>query len=151
EDYAAIQGAVYAVGGWTDAYKNAIPRLLEGLSAPRKGLIGPSAHGYPHFASPGPQIGFLQEMLRWREYGLKGIDNGVMDGPMLRRWMMESVKPASRHETLPGRWVAEPSWPSPRIMPQRLFSTCTRPVNRCGSAMAYSTSAIATDTKSLRC
>jgi predicted acyl esterase len=30
EDYAAIQCPVYAVGGWTDGYKNEIPRLLEG-------------------------------------------------------------------------------------------------------------------------
>src|SRR5262249_43856965 len=122
-DYAAIQCPVYAVGGWTDAYKNAIPRLLERLSVPRKGLIGPWAHGYPHFARPGPQIGFLQETLRWWDYWLKGIDTGVMDEPMLRAWMTESVKPASRHETLPGRWVAEPSWPPPGITPQRLFLT----------------------------
>ena len=103
EDYAAIQCPVYAVGGWTDAYKNAIPRLLEGLTVPRKGLIGPWAHGYPHFALPGPQIGFLQEMLRWWDYWLKGIDTGVMDEPMLRAWMTESVKPAS-----PSRRVAGP-------------------------------------------
>jgi predicted acyl esterase len=50
--------------GWTDAYTNAIPRLLERLTVPHKGLIGPWAHGYPHFALPGPQIGFLKEMLR---------------------------------------------------------------------------------------
>ena len=65
-----------------------------GLTVPRKGLIGPWAHGYPHFALPGPQIGFLQEMLRWWDYWLKGIDTGVMDEPMLRAWMTESVKPA---------------------------------------------------------
>jgi predicted acyl esterase len=123
EDYAAIQCPVYAVGGWTDGYTNAIPRLLEGLKAPRKGLIGPWAHAYPHLARPGPQIGFLQEMLRWWDYWLKGIDTGVMDEPMLRAWMMDSVKPASRHETLPGRWVAEASWPSPGITPRRLFLT----------------------------
>jgi putative CocE/NonD family hydrolase len=114
---------VYAVGGWTDAYKNAIPRLLERLTVPRKGLIGPWAHGYPHFALPGPQIGFLQETLRWWDYWLKGIDTGVMDEPMLRAWMTESVKPASHHEALPGRWVAESSWPSPGIMRERLFLT----------------------------
>ena len=123
EDYEAIQCPLYAVGGWTDAYKNAIPRLLERLTVPRKGLIGPWAHGYPHFALPGPQIGFLQEMLRWWDYWLKGIDTGVMDEPMLRAWMTESVKPASHHEALPGRWVAEPSWPPPGITPQRLFLT----------------------------
>jgi pimeloyl-ACP methyl ester carboxylesterase len=123
EDYNAIQCPVYAAGGWTDAYKNAIPRLLERLTVPRKGLIGPWAHGYPHFAFPGPQVGFLQEMLRWWDYWLKGIDTGVMDEPMLRAWMMESVKPASHHEARPGRWVAEPSWPPPGMTPQRLFLT----------------------------
>ena len=123
ENYEAIQCPVYAVGGWTDAYKNAIPRLLEGLMVPRKGLIGPWAHGYPHFALPGPQIGFLQEMLRWWDYWLKGIDTGVMDEPMLRAWMTESVKPASHHDTLPGRWIAERSWPSSGITPRRLFLT----------------------------
>jgi len=64
EDYGAIQCAVLAVGGWTDGYTNAIPRLLEHLTAPRKGLIGPWAHAYPHFALPGPQIGYLQDTLR---------------------------------------------------------------------------------------
>lgn len=44
EDYGAIQCAVYAIGGWADAYRNAVPRLLEGLHAPRKGLIGPWCH-----------------------------------------------------------------------------------------------------------
>jgi predicted acyl esterase len=123
EDYAAIQCPVYAVGGWTDGYKNAIPRLLEGLKVPRKGLIGPWAHAYPHFALPGPQIGFLQEILRWWDHWLKGVDTGVMDEPMLRAWMTESVKPAAHHDTLPGRWVAEPSCPPPGVMPRRLFLT----------------------------
>jgi uncharacterized protein len=123
EDYAAIQCPVYAVGGWTDGYTNAIPRLLERLAVPRKGLIGPWAHAYPHFALPGPQIGFLQDMLRWWDHWLRGEETGVMDEPMVRAWMADSVKPATYHETLPGRWVAEPSWPPPQRTPYRLFLT----------------------------
>jgi predicted acyl esterase len=123
EDYDAIQCPTYAVGGWTDAYKNAIPRLLERLDVPRKGLIGPWAHAYPHFALPGPQIGFLQEALRWWDYWLRGVDTGVMDEPMLRAWMTESVKPAPYHETLPGRWVSERLWPPARTAMHRLFLT----------------------------
>ncbi|MGZ5910892.1 MAG: CocE/NonD family hydrolase [Reyranella sp.] len=123
EDYAAIQCPVYAVGGWTDGYTNAIPRLLERLAVPRKGLIGPWAHAYPHFALPGPQIGFLQDMLRWWDHWLKGAETGVMDEPMVRAWMTHSVKPAPYHETLPGRWVAEPSWPPPESKSLRLFLT----------------------------
>jgi predicted acyl esterase len=61
--------------------------------------------------------------LRWWDYWLKGVDTGVMDEPMLRAWMTDSVKPAPHHDTLPGRWIAEPSWPSPGIKPRRLFLT----------------------------
>ena len=123
EDYGAIQCPVYAVGGWTDGYTNAVPRLLKGLKVPRKGLIGPWAHAYPHFALPGPQIGFLQEMLRWWDYWLKGIDTGVMDEPMLRAWMTDSVQPATHHDILPGRWIAEAAWPPAGMAPRRLFLT----------------------------
>ncbi len=123
EDYDAIQCPVYAVGGWTDGYTNAIPRLLANLSAPRKGLIGPWAHAYPHVALPGPQIGFLQEALRWWDHWLKAKDTGVMDEPMLRAWMTESVPPAPFHRELPGRWVAETAWPPPRGTLHRLHLT----------------------------
>jgi putative CocE/NonD family hydrolase len=123
EDFAAIKCPVYAVGGWTDGYTNAIPRLLEHLSVPRKGLIGPWAHSYPHFALPGPQIGFLQDMLRWWDHWLKGVDTGVMAEPMLRAWMTDSVRPAPHHETLPGRWVGETSWPPRDREPMWLFLT----------------------------
>lgn len=123
EDYSAIQCPVFAVGGWTDGYTNTIPRLLQHLTVPRKGLIGPWAHAYPHVALPGPRIGFLQEALRWWDQWLKGIDTGVMHEPMLRAWMTDSVRPAPFHEELPGRWIAEPSWPPPDIATHRLHFT----------------------------
>ncbi|MGE0117879.1 MAG: CocE/NonD family hydrolase [Dongiaceae bacterium] len=120
ENYADITCAVYAVGGWADGYSNAVPRLLAGLTCPKKGLVGPWAHRYPHFADPGPRIGFLQECLRWWDQWLKGIDTGIMAEPAYRVWMQESVPPRTYYAERPGRWVAEPSWPSPNIKPQRL-------------------------------
>ena len=54
DDYDALQVPVYMVGGWNDAYTNAIPRFLEGYGGPRKGLIGPWSHNYPEVGTPGP-------------------------------------------------------------------------------------------------
>lgn len=110
EDYSQIEAAVYAVGGWVDGYTSPIFRLLEGLSAPKKGLVGPWAHKYPHFALPGPRIGFLQECLRWWDRYLKGIENGIEDEPQLRAWISDPVPPAAYYDTIPGRWVAEADW-----------------------------------------
>ena len=119
EDFDRIACPVYAIGGWADAYSNAVPRLLAGLRVPRKGLIGPWAHAFPHDSSPGPVIGFLQEALRWWDQWLKGIDTGIMAEPMYRCWMQERVAPSTSCAERPGRWVAEAAWPSPRIVWRR--------------------------------
>ena len=112
EDYNDIACAVFAVGGWTDGYTNAILRMLEGLSCPKLGLIGPWAHEYPEVAVPGPQIGFNQEALRWWDYWLKGLDTGIMREPLLRAYLMESIRPETFYTYRAGRWAAEASWPS---------------------------------------
>ena len=46
EDYSAITAATLAVGGWGDSYKNAVPQLVENLSTPVKGIVGPWVHKY---------------------------------------------------------------------------------------------------------
>ena len=120
EDFSAIAVPVYAVGGWADGYSNAVARLLAGLSVPRKGLIGPWAHLYPHDGVPAPAIGFLQEALRWWDHWLKGRSTGIMDEPMLRVWMEDSLPPAATIPKRPGRWVTEDGWPSARSKPLSL-------------------------------
>ena len=115
EDYDAIEVPVYAIGGWIDGYTNSVFRLLAGLKGPRKGLIGPWPHTWPMQSVPTPEIGYLQEALRWWDHWLKGVDTGIMDEPMLRVWMEEYVPPRPLLEHQPGRWIAEESWPSPRI------------------------------------
>lgn len=116
-----IRIPVYAIGGWADAYSNAVPRLLESLQVPAKGLVGPWAHTFPHLGIPGPAIGFLQEAVRWWDRWLKNEDNGIMDEPRYRVWMQDSVEPQPQYETMPGRWVAETEWPSPRIETRALY------------------------------
>ena len=117
EDYTSVRCPVLASSGWADGYSNALTRLLGNLDVPRKGLIGPWSHKFPHLGEPGPAIGYLQELVRWWDHWLKGVDNGVMDGPMLQAWMQDSVPPSTSYEERPGRWVGEPHWPSPHIRP----------------------------------
>jgi putative CocE/NonD family hydrolase len=121
-DYGAIRCPVYVVSGWSDWYRNPVFALLEGLDAPRKGLIGPWAHTYPEQAAPGPAIGFLQEALRWWDRWLKGTENGIEREPALRAWIAEPFAPGPHHE-LPGRWVGEAGWPSANVELHKLTLT----------------------------
>lgn len=115
EDYSAIKAAVYVVGGWGDAYKNSLPRLMEHLPGPKKSMLGPWIHKYPHFAVPNPAIGFLQEAKRWWDHWLKGIDNGVMDEPASRFYLQDVLPPKGSYAERPGIWVETASWPDPQI------------------------------------
>ncbi|UVC15881.1 CocE/NonD family hydrolase [Mesorhizobium onobrychidis] len=120
EDYSAIQAAVLSIGGWHDGYRNTISHLAANIEAPVKGIVGPWIHKYPHYAAPEPRIGFLQEALRWWDRWLKGTDTGVEADPAYRAYVMDSVRPARWHPERPGRWVADPVWPSPDIKTQEI-------------------------------
>ncbi len=123
EDYGAIEAAVLSIGGWHDGYRNTIAHLVENLSAPVKGIVGPWIHKYPHYAGPKPAIGFLQEARRWWDHWLKDVDTGVDSDPAMRLWLMDSVRPAAWHPERPGRWIAEAHWPAPAIGTHRLHLT----------------------------
>lgn len=110
EDWSKIQAATLLIGGWNDAYTNAIPRMMKNLRVPRKAIIGPWAHKYPHFAVPGPRIGALQEMLRWWDFYLKDVNTGVTQDPDYRVYVMDAYKPGAFPEKIDGRWVAESYW-----------------------------------------
>ncbi|MGF7158836.1 hypothetical protein FHS85_000446 [Rhodoligotrophos appendicifer] len=116
EDYSRIQCAVYAIAGWDDSYSNAVPRLLANLTGPKKGLVGPWSHDYPYQGSPEPVIDYLGEAVRWWRHWLYEEETGIMDEPTYRVWLMEPHDPKPYYLEHPGRWVAEPTWPSPRTI-----------------------------------
>ncbi len=115
EDWSKIQIPVYLVSGWADGYTDALFRMMAHLQGPKKGLVGPWAHDFPHQALPGPAIDFVDEELRWFDHWLKGRDTGIMQEPPLRLFLQDSVAPRSKYGDRPGTWIAEPSWPSPHI------------------------------------
>lgn len=56
ENPESIKAVVLAVGGWADAYTDAVFRLLESLRAPCRAIIGLWEHTYPNMARMGQRI-----------------------------------------------------------------------------------------------
>lgn len=112
DNYGRITCPVYAVSGWADpGFVGMVFRLLEKAGGPRKGLIGPWAHRYPHLGMPGPAIDYLGEALRWFDHWLKGRDTGIMEEPKLTAWMPDGVGPSAMPVVQTGDWVTESDWP----------------------------------------
>lgn len=123
EDYTAIEAAVYCISGLSDAYRNSTPRLIQKLECPKKSLIGPWTHEYPHLAGPEPTIGFLQEAKKWWDYWLKGIENGVMDEPSSTFYLQDAQPPRSSYASRPGRWIQTTGWPTDEVKSKSFYLT----------------------------
>lgn len=119
EDYGAIAAATLLFGGLADPYRNTVPRMLEKLSCPRAAIVGPWGHVLPSHGIPGPEIGFLQECVRWYDRWLKGIDNGIDSEPRLRVFVQDTVPPSRDHRPRTGTWLGE-DWPSRHVTTQLL-------------------------------
>ena len=112
EDFSKIKAATLAIGGWGDGYKNTVSHLVENLSCPVKGIVGPWIHKYPHFAVPGPRIDFLHEALRWWDRWLKNAKTDVENDPAYTVYLMDGVEPKSSYDYRKGQWVSFDQWPT---------------------------------------
>jgi putative CocE/NonD family hydrolase len=111
--------AVYLRAGWFDMYPRDMLLWFCNLRTPKKIVIGP----WDHYQSNGLDRG--TEMLRWYDYWLKGIDNGIMDEPPILYYVMGA----------PGdkaiRWARQ--WPLPQAKPTA-FHLCPGPSGSVKSA-----------------
>lgn len=111
EDYAAVACPTYVVGGWADGYAAAAMRMAEHLACPKRVVVGPWAHTYPHIARPGPQIDWLTDATRWWDRWLKGIDTGIDEEDPIWLWMRDGAPPAPDYPRRGGRWLSFRDWP----------------------------------------
>ena len=121
---------MYNVGGWYDIFSEGSLKNfkwlqeegLEGARGQQKILMGPFGHGqiagdlsYPDSGNLGS---FFDQELRWFDYWLKDKDNGIMDEPPVRYYMM-----ASAHKdniSSKNRWIDAAAWP-PETTPLKLY------------------------------
>jgi uncharacterized protein len=112
-DYDRLQAPALLIGGWLDGYRDSVPRMLAHVPAPSRAIVGPWNHAWPHSATPGPEIEWRGEAVRWWDHWLKGKDTGILEEPRLNVYVRESHPPGTDLATVPGRWRLE-DWPIER-------------------------------------
>lgn len=121
EDYASIECATYLIGGWRDGYTNCNLRTYANLQCPKKVMVGPWLHVRPHEGQPGPRIDHWREMVRFYDYWLKGIDNGIMDEPPVAVYVQQYDRPDANRPLTSGFWQAEEAFPPARLRQEALY------------------------------
>ncbi len=112
-DYDAIECAIFAIAGWTDAYVDAAFRMQArcGSVASVRTLVGNWVHSFPDDAYPGPNLDWLHEMVRFFDRYLRGTDNGWEREPALTWFEHEYADPEPFPAAWPGRWRASDGFP----------------------------------------
>jgi putative CocE/NonD family hydrolase len=116
-----IQIPIYNVGGWYDIFDHGNISNFEylqnqgakGARGNQKLLMGPFGHGalsgdleYPAFDRL--NLAGDQE-IRWFDYWLKGVDNGIMDEPPVSYYMMAAAKKGALSPK--NRILTSANWP----------------------------------------
>ena len=100
---------MYIWGGWFDSFTRDALLMWKNFDVPRKLVVGAWSH-----SPKDPEIQKEEyypmgtEELRWFDYWLKGIDNGIMSEPAIRYQVMKSPKVRE--------WRTAASWPVPEAM-----------------------------------
>jgi predicted acyl esterase len=109
-DFAKVKVPAYTGSGWYGyTYKmhlNGAQNWFRNIGAPKKlALLGPAHLERPFHA-------LHQEILRWHDHWLKGIDTGVMAEPPVKYWVMGA-----------NEWRFGDDWPLPETQWTRLYLT----------------------------
>ena len=118
--YEDLQASALLLGGWRDGYCNAPLRTSQHMTADCKVVIGPWNHSGPDCETPGPSLAREHLTVRWCDYWLKGVDNGIMDEPKINVYVQTFDEPDAYRTRTSGYWRTEPEFPIPGTETRRL-------------------------------
>ena len=129
-----LEVPAYLIGGLLDGYRDFVMEVSETSKAPTIAEIGPWNHAWPEYGVPGPNYEWRQKALRWWDYWLKGIDNGILDEPRRMAFMRTGHAPATDLATIPGYWRCDKQWPVDGSTTRRLYPQTTKQLGDAPSA-----------------
>jgi len=116
-----IRCPLFVVEGWADWYATPMLEIFGRLRGPKRALIGPWSHQWPHNALPGPRIDWEREALRWWDYWLKDIDTGIANEPPLTIFVKEFSHPLGSKAIEAGSFRSARQWPIEGTQPAVYF------------------------------
>lgn len=141
-----IRIPIYNVGGWYDIFNDGnVDNFTwlqnhgaKGARGNQKLAMGPFGHGELSGDLSYPPQDMAAQEIRWFDYWLKGVDNGVMDEPPVSYFMMASARKGALSPK--NRVVASANWP-PAYREVRYYLNADKSLTtRAPTAAASSTS-----------
>lgn len=137
---APLEVPTYLIGGLLDGYRDFVMDVSKTTKAPFIAEIGPWNHAWPEYGAPGPNYEWRQKALRWWDYWLKDIKNGVLEEPRWTTFMRTGHAPATDLTTVPGFWRCDRQWPFEGSSTKRLYAQTAHQLGNAPSTQHHSDS-----------
>lgn len=131
---APLEVPAYLIGGLLDGYRDFVLEVSQTSKAPIMADIGPWNHAWPEYGVPGPNYEWRQKALRWWDYWLKGIDNGVLNDAKWTTFLRTGHPPATDLAVVPGFWRCDAQWPVDGSTSQRFYPQAGQQLGHAHSA-----------------
>ncbi len=148
-----VKVPVFNVGGWHDIFaEGTLSDFVylqnegrEGARGKQKLFMGAFGHGklegdleYPQ-GGRGVSADSIDDQMRWWDYWLKGVQNGIMQEPPVSYYLMASARKG--HASPKNRLVAAAAWPPPsdksRYYLREKFGVSTQPPAAADASQSY--------------
>ncbi len=93
--------AIYMTVGWYDVFTADMFYWYNNLTVPKRLTVRPTDHS--QVMASLSDLDYGAEAMRWLDYWLKGIDNGVMSEPPIHYYVQDGPKS--------GSWMTSDQWP----------------------------------------
>ena len=112
---------IYHLGGWYDIFSTGTQGNFsylhnegaQGARGNQKLMMGPFGHGGLkgdlRYRNGGGILAALSEEIRWFDYHLKGVDNGIAEEPAVRYFQMASARKGEFSDK--NGWATADNWP----------------------------------------
>ena len=119
--YENIQLPIYFIGGLFDGYRDTLPRALENLDTPIRGILGPWTHAWPNGANPGPEWAWREDASKWWKHWLADevLPNEEYNQHYFQFFLRAGNKPDTSLSEIDGSWFVS-DWPLPDVEVQTL-------------------------------
>ena len=120
--YEGFTMPTFLIAGLYDGYRDVVERFLDQSQGPKRAIIGPWNHTWPHTADPGPAVEWRKEVVDWLDLWMaETTDPQEGSYPELIFYQRDYHPPGTELDHIPGTWKVLDSWSDMKRRQQELL------------------------------
>ncbi len=108
--YGDFDTPTFLIAGLYDGYRDIVERFCNQTKGPKRALIGPWNHTWPHTADVAPAVEWRREVVDWLDLWMLGPQKKAIPYPEIIFYQRDYHPPGAGTDTIYGQWKVAEKW-----------------------------------------